>query len=314
MSNTVAQRRPACRGALLTLALILGVALSIGAHAREYDDIIQSGFIRLGVYQDFQPYSYEIDGEPAGVDVDLGKAIAAGLGLEPVFHWLTPDETLEDDLRNGIWKGHYLQERDLAGRPTVADVMLRVPYDRQLSLLRDEVGQLKYELVHFFGPYQQESWQAMYDSGRMDELKTVAKFQYHPVGVEVDSLPATYLAAALGGVLREQAHHYPDIRAAYEAMRNGEVSAIIGMRAEIDSLLSQAGDERYRLAENGFPGMGRQAWDIGMAIHTDNRQLGYAVDDIVREMVLSGGMNELFARHGLRYAQPAYYQEVARSK
>jgi hypothetical protein len=42
----------------------------------------------------------------------------------------------------------------------------------------------------------------------MDNLRIVAKFQYHPVGVEVDSLPATYLASALRGVLRDNARHY----------------------------------------------------------------------------------------------------------
>lgn len=295
----------------LMLALFLGLVLSAGAQARDYDAIVESGFIRIGVYQNFPPYSYEKDGEPAGVDVDIGKAIAEGLGVEARFHWLLPDETLEDDLRNAIWKGHMLQEKQISGRAIVADIMLRVPYDRQLSLLRDEVGELKYDLVYFFGPYQQERWQSLYDSERLDSLTTVAKFQYHPVGVEIDSLPATYLTSAMRGTMREKTFHYPSIRAAYDGMVEGEVSAIVGMRGEIDSLLFHTDTERFKLGENAYPGMGKQYWDIGMAIHTDNRQLGYAVNDIVRPMVMSGGMNDLYARHGLRYSQPEYYREIS---
>lgn len=296
---------------LSALLLFLTLALSAAAQARVYDDIIASGFIRIGVYQDFPPYSYEKDGEPAGVDIDLGKAIAQGLGVKPVFHWLVPDETLEDDLRNGIWKGSVMQEKQASGRAIVADVMLRVPYDRKLSLMRNEVGELKFELVHFFGPYQQERWQSLYDSERMDNLNTVAKFQYHPVGVEVDSLPAAYLASAMGGNMREKAVHYTNVRTAYRGLVDGEVSAIVGMRGEIDSLLANTESQRYKLGDTAYPGMGKQYWDIGMAIHSDNRQLGYAIDDIVRPMVLSGQMSELFGKHGLRYSQPEYYHEMS---
>ena len=83
---------------LVTLLLIL--ASSTVAQARYYDVVIESGFIRVGLYKDFPPYSYMQDGEPAGIDVALGKAIADKLGVRFEPHWIIPDENLEDDLRN----------------------------------------------------------------------------------------------------------------------------------------------------------------------------------------------------------------------
>lgn len=305
---TQANRWRPTLGLILAIGLFLG--LSTSAQARTYDEIIQSGFIRIAVYEDFPPYSYEQNGQPAGVDVAIAETIADGLNIDLQILWIKPDETLEDDLRNAIWKGHMLQEKQITGRAIVADVMLRAPYDRELSLHRDEVGELKYGLVHFFGPYQQERWQSLYDSEKLDSLKTVAKFQYHPVGVEIDSLPATYLTSAMRGIMREKTVHFPNVRAAYQGMVDGEVSAIVAMRGEIDSLLSNTDSERYQLGENSYPGMAKQYWDIGMATHDDNRQLGYAVNDIIKPMVLSGAMNELYDRYGLRYNQPEYYQEI----
>ena len=109
--------------------------------------------------------------------------------------WVTPDETLDDDLRNFIWKGHYLR------RDVLADVMLRVPYDREFSYKRNELGELINELVVMFGPYQRERWQTAYDDRRIEDVPSVAVFQYHPIGVEVDSVPSFYLSSVFEGRL-----------------------------------------------------------------------------------------------------------------
>ena len=103
---------------------------------RAFDDIIESGVLKVAMYENFPPYSYQQDGQPRGVDFELAQKLAEGLGLKLEVLWVTPDETLDDDLRNFIWKGHYLR------RDVLADVMLRVPYDREFSLRRNDVGEL----------------------------------------------------------------------------------------------------------------------------------------------------------------------------
>ncbi|GGX85824.1 hypothetical protein GCM10007160_11260 [Litchfieldella qijiaojingensis] len=274
------------------------------APERTYDIVIESGYLNVGVYRDFPPYSYEKDGKPVGVDIDIGKRIAEGLGVEFRIHWIIPDETLEDDLRNNVWKGHYLAKR------RIADVMMRVPYDKQYAYMRDSTGEVINDQVVMFGPYHQEQWQIAYDPNDIDSVGTMAVFQYHPIGVEIDTLPETYLTSAFGGRLRDKTHHFANIGQAFQAMEAGEVSAVMGMRAEIDHELGIHSEHGFVAASNGFPGMGKQVWDVGMAVKHTHRQLGYAIEEIVDRMVREGEMAEIFERHGLRYSMPGFYEEI----
>lgn len=270
---------------------------------RTYDIILDSGYLKVGVYENFPPYSYQIDGEPRGIDVEIGRRIAEELGVEFKVHWIVPDENLGDDLRNNVWKGHYLAKRRLA------DVMMRVPYDREYAYMQDSTGEYINEQVVLFGPYQQESWQIAYDPEKLDSVETVAVFQYHPIGVEIDTLPDFYLTSGLRGRMRDQVRHYTNVRDAFAAMRQGEVSAVMGMRAEIDHELAKAENAGFRAAGNGFPGIGKQVWDVGMAIKHTHRQLGYALEAIMGDMVKSGELDALFADLNLRYSVPQYYRE-----
>ncbi|WP_305856807.1 substrate-binding periplasmic protein [Balneatrix alpica] len=291
------------------LSLLLS-GLSPGLMAREYDHVIASGHIYIGLYRDFPPYSFvDEQGQPRGVDVEIGQRIAAGLGVEFRPHWITPDENLEDDLRNHVWKGHYLdkdEDNPLAAKH-LADVMLRVPYDREFSYMRDSTGELINEQVVMFAPYQRERWQLAYDRRQLSEVSTLALFQYHPIGVEIDSLPAFYLTSALQGRLRDQARHYPNVGQAFQAMQAQQVAAVMGMGAEIDWQLRQANNPDFAAGSNAFPLIGKQKWDIGMAVKHTYRQLGYAVEAIVEQMILSGEMAALFQRYGLHYELPPMY-------
>ena len=298
---------------LNTILLTCASLLSSLAQARYYDDVIDSGYIRIGFYRDFPPYSFMQDGKPAGIDVDVGKAIAKGLGLEFRPHWITPDENLEDDLRNNVWKGHYLDkgEDNQLNLKKIADVMMRVPYDREYSYKIDGYGLALNDMVVMFGPYHRESWQVAYDSTKLDNVSTVAVFQYHPIGVEIDSLPAMYLTSAFGGRMRDKTHHYTNATLAFKGMEAEEVDAVMAMRSEIDWLMQKSDQSRYKLGANGYPNMGKQKWDIGMAVKHTYRQLGYAVADIVEAMVKDGRMEQIFDNYGLRYELPGLYQEVS---
>ena len=295
-------------GARLFLALWLTLCCALAqadvVRVRAFDDIIESGVLKGAMYENFPPYSYQQDGQPRGVDFELAQKLAEGLGLKLEVLWVTPDETLDDDLRNFIWKGHYLR------RDVLADVMLRVPYDREFSYKRNELGELINELVVMFGPYQRERWQTAYDDRRIEDVPSVAVFQYHPIGVEVDSVPSFYLSSVFEGRLAKNLHHYPSVQQAFAALKEGEVDATMAMRGEIEWLMAQAGDSHLKLAENAYPNMGKQVWDLGMAVHESNRQLAYALEEVLEPLILEGGMEKLYAKHGLHYELPALYQDV----
>lgn len=295
-------------GARLFLALWLTLCCALAqadvVRVRAFDDIIESGVLKVAMYENFPPYSYQQDGQPRGVDFELAQKLAEGLGLKLEVLWVAPDETLDDDLRNFIWKGHYLR------RDVLADVMLRVPYDREFSYKRNELGELINELVVMFGPYQRERWQTAYDDRRIEDVPSVAVFQYHPIGVEVDSVPSFYLSSVFEGRLAKNLHHYPSVQQAFAALKEGEVDATMAMRGEIEWLMAQAGDSHLKLAENAYPNMGKQVWDLGMAVHESNRQLAYALEEVLEPLILEGGMEKLYAKHGLHYELPGLYQDV----
>lgn len=91
-------------------------------------------------------------------------------------------------------------------------------------------------------------------------------------------------------------------------MARGEVSGVMGMRAEIDHELNRPGHARFRAADTGFPGIVRQRWDVGLAIKHTHRQLGYALEGVIDHLVRSGALAALFAAEGLRYSVPQYYR------
>lgn len=270
--------------------------------ARSFDDIIENKEIVVAIYRDFEPFSKLEDGVATGIDIDVAQKIAAALKVKLKLHWMSADENVEDDLRNNLWKGHFLKR-------TVADLMLRVPYDRQYSLLRDDIGELVHDRVHMFAPYHSESWQIIFDNKKLAEVSTMAMFQYHDIGVEVDSVPDFYLSSAFQGRLRSHSHRYPTTKSAVIAMTQGTVDAAMGLRSQITHYHHGLA-ENYKLATNAFPLLGRQQWDIGMAVKDDYRQLGYAVADVVTEMVVSGEMAKIFAKHHTYYQRPKFYEEI----
>jgi ABC-type amino acid transport substrate-binding protein len=84
----------------LTLALLLGCIACTEAGVLE--EVRASGVLRIGTTFDYRPFSYREDGALAGIDVDLGLALAAALGVRA--EWVvTSWPTLLDDLAAGAF-------------------------------------------------------------------------------------------------------------------------------------------------------------------------------------------------------------------
>ncbi len=281
------------------LVLILPLLLQWqGAEARKYDDIIDSGYIEIAVYNDFPPYSFKQDGKPQGIDIEVGRLIARELGVEPRWFWFNADETLDDDLRNAVWKGHYLKRR-------VADLMMRVPYDPAYSRMLDGYGQMKNEMVVMFGPYHRERWWIARDTAQTRDIRTLANFQYLPIGVEIDTLPDFFLSSTLRGRLRDRVEHYASIPLALADLEEGKVAAVVGTRSQ---LVWGLHGKSFDLSGDGLQGIGHAAWDIGLAVRHNFRQLSYAVEEIVSKLTTSGEIRKVFTEMGLTYETSAAYR------
>lgn len=281
-------------------AVLCCVVVMTGAYCRSLDDIVESGRINIAVYDNYPPFSFLEKGEARGIDVAIAARIAASLNVALELTWMTPGETTEDDFRNYLWKGHIIHKNK-------ADLMMRAPYDRAFSQKRDDVGLLVNELVHMFAPYQRESWQIIHNKNTLPEVETMGVFQYHKIGAEIDSVPHFYLSSAFAGSLRENTSHYASNAAAFEALQKGEIDAVMGLRSQISYLYQFVDKEKFSLADNAFPLIGKQKWDLGLAVHTDYRALSYEVADVIANMVTSNEMQALFARYHTHYETPPYY-------
>src|SRR5438445_4161847 len=113
-------------GAMLSL-LCLGLCItSLAQAATDFQKIKQSGVLKVAVYNDFAPFSTS-DG---GIDIDLAAALANKLGLQLSLLPFPAGDEVGDDLRNMVWKGHYLGYGP-------ADVVLHVPVAQRLMTQND---------------------------------------------------------------------------------------------------------------------------------------------------------------------------------
>ena len=151
----------------VVFALALLCSQAAQAQVRSYDQMIAAGELKVAVYKDFAPYSFDDGGTPRGVDVELAQALAKALGVQLRLIWAPAGEKLDDDLRDYIWRGSQLHNQQLA------DLMMRAPYDHEYTQKRNDQGELENGHVVMFGPYQNEQWQVAYDRRRLDSVASV---------------------------------------------------------------------------------------------------------------------------------------------
>ena len=274
--------RAAVFGAVLSLSATTGSPI---ASSRPLDEVTQSGYIEFAVYKEFEPFSFEENGELKGIDIDIGKAIANGLKLEPRFMKLQADEDIDDDLRNAVWKGHYLGGG-------IADVMLHVPVDPEVKLRNN--------LVVIFGRYFTESMAVAADPSKVRNVITMAPFLEEKIGAEIDTLASFYLGTAFGGQLRDNVVTYISIAKAAEGMKNREVAGLMATRSQVDWAASVAGAP-FEVVQPSMPGLAIRSWHIGAAVKDNSRDLGYAVGDELTRLRKSGELEKIFAKYGVTY-------------
>ena len=243
------------------------------------------GTIRVVVYQNNRPWSWEEGGKLVGLDVDLAQAIATKLGVRADVAQLVADESADDDLRNGVWKGGLLGF-------TPGDLMLHVPFDRTFAARNDQVA--------IIAPYYRESFGLAGGNGlAVEALPT--EWKGRKLAVELDSIPDFYLIGSFGGVLAKDVSHYPTGSEAVAAAMAGQADAVLASRAQIEEGAHRSDGKALALRKGPLPAFASPGWDIGMAVKENSRTLGDAVEEITTAMATSGEMKALFERYGVTW-------------
>jgi ABC-type amino acid transport substrate-binding protein len=280
------RRRAFLRGAGAAAALGLFPALADAAPLAKVQGL---GVLRVAVYRDNAPWSFEKGGKLTGIDVDLARKLTEKLGVRADVAQITADESVEDDLRNAVWKGGLLGFMP-------ADIMLHVPFDRTFSTRVDQCA--------FVAPYYRESFQFAGRNGDIDCDAPPVQWKGKRLAAELDSIPDFYLIGSVGGALAKDVSHYLSGAEAVNALVDGKADGVLASRAQIEAVLHGRQAKDIRRRKLPLPAFTSPGWDIGMAVKENSRTLGDAVEEIMAGMASSGELEALFAPHGVSYQRP----------
>lgn len=264
----------------------LPLIAALPATANTLDSIRQRGRLRIAVYNNFPPYSMA---GGKGIDADLGRAIAEKLGLAPEIVGFTADDDMNDDLRNMVWKGHYLGTQP-------ADVMMHVPVDEHLARANDK--------VRIFGAYHRETLALARNPQRVQALSGSAAialevFTREKIGVETGTLADSFLLSVLNGRLRDNVVHFRAVADAAKGLVDGAVAAVLAPRSELEAALKGVGTVALEVPTLGE--LKINGWPVGMAVKADEAELAEAIGGAMADLKRDGTVAAIFKRHGISH-------------
>lgn len=292
LKNTAPDRR---RRQMLwaALPLLAGVGLAQAqTELTDLDKVRANGSLKVAVYKDNPPFASGSTADIQGLDVALAGALARAMQLKLSLLPFDADENMGDDLRNMVWKGHYLGFGP-------ADVMLQVPMDKYLL---DENPQ-----VLVFGPYMRQTFVLLHDTSRIATVNRAEDLKGLPLSAERGTGAASVLMGHGGGLLRNQVGIVNTGVQAAEAVIQGKAAAAYLTRAQAEHALFQAGLKaggRYELTTLAFNGIPQNGWPVGMAVKKSNKALAQALVTALQSLRDSGELLKIFQQQGMTLTAP----------
>jgi ABC-type amino acid transport substrate-binding protein len=277
------------RVALLAATLGCSLAPQI-ARAGSLAEVRNAGVLRVTVYRDYKPWSWEDKGGLHGIDVEIGAVLAKKLSVRVDYLVLRADDNINDDLRNGVWRGSLLGEQP-------GDIMLHVPHDARVESANDK--------IKLTAAYQVEGLAMAVDPAKADRATDFSLFETEKVAVDLGTLSDIILLSARGHKLIERVVHVRGEAKAAEAFDKGEVVAFYGESALVENLAHQASRPvaivypKHPLVQN---------WPIGGAVKASAVDLADEIDREIAALAASGELKGIFASYGVTWRQPTQEQ------
>jgi ABC-type amino acid transport substrate-binding protein len=263
-------------------ALSAGVLCAGRAQATSLGKVRERGSLIVGIYNDMPPF--HVAGK--GIDVEVAQALAAALGVKLSLLPFNADENMNDDLRNMVWRGHYLGFGP-------ADVLMHVPVDKPLM---DATPQ-----AQIFAPYFRERVMVARDLAKLPRLDTMAQLANQAIAVPGQTLAGWLLLGADGGAYKSQINtQWKDGTEAARALQRREVSVAAGTTSELESVLR--GDAQFAIEPMPSPRAPREGWTTGLAVKkSDGGDLAQALQAAMNQLAESGQLKAIFARHNVTW-------------
>ena len=274
------------RRSLLTAgaaALATWALPALGQDKPALQRIRERGALVVGIYNDMPPF--HTAGQ--GIDVALAGALAKALEVKASLLPFNADENMNDDLRNLVWRGHYLGFGP-------ADVLLHVPVDRPLMAANPR--------VNIFAPYYRERVMIARDLAKAPKLDSLDDLGSQKIAVPGQSLAGWLLIGADSGKYAGQLNtKLKDGTEAAALLQRGEVVAAAGHASELESVLG--GDARFAIEPLPLPRM-KDGWVIGMAVKKESEDLARALQAAVNTLTDNGELGRMFAAAKVGWRKP----------
>ena len=274
------------------LPLVMGLPLAQAqTELTDLDKVRASGVLKVAVYKDNAPFGEGPATDMRGLDVALAGALAKAMGLRLALLPFDADENMDDDLRNMVWKGHYLGFGP-------ADVMLQVPLDKTLMSHSPQVLML--------GPYMRQSFVLMRDTTRLAQVDRPEDLKGLPLAAERGTGAASAMMGYGGGLMRDQVSIFNTGIQAAQAVIDGKAAAAYLTRAQAEATMFRAGVKpgRYELSSLTLNGIPNNGWPVGMAVKKSNRALGEALETALKSLRENGELLRIFQQQGMTLTAP----------
>lgn len=276
-------RHPFFRRAGMITSIVCTLLASTAPAFADWEKIRQGGVLKVAVYKDFAPFS----ANSAGIDIDLADALAKKLNLKLSLLPFPAGENLNDDLRNMVWKGHYLGYGP-------ADLLMHVPVDRRLIAENN--------MVEIFAPYHRESVRLVRSNKTIPAFDNLDALAGKKIGVEKISISAVVLLGEQDGKFREGVRIYTTPIDALEDLKAGKLDAVLANKSEIESVFK--GDANFPVSAVSFPRLPNSGWVLGLAVKKSEPELAKLLQKASDELVSSGELARIFAKYGVNITTP----------
>lgn len=277
-----------------SIAVLLALGASPVLAQDELDDLAKiraKGTLKVAVYKDNAPFSSGATNDMLGLDVALAEALAKQLNLKLALLPFDAGENMNDDLRNMVWKGHYLGYGP-------ADVMLNVPVDKYLIQQNRQVT--------IFSPYMRQVPVLFHDPRKLAQVNDPDELKDHKLAAERGTGAASALMGHHSGMLRSQVSLFNSGVDAATAVLSGQADAAFVLRSQAEAAAAQARakPEEFLISPMVLTGLPANGWPLGMAIKSDYKDLGQALDVAMKALRESGELLAMFKSRGMTLTAP----------
>lgn len=250
----------------------------------------ERGSLKIALYRANLPFSDGNAQGAVGAEADLAKALAAKLKLGVQWLVFEAGENMGDDLRNLVWKGHYLGFGP-------ADVMMQVPIDKYLISQTPQ--------VEFLMPYYRHRLVWLSKGTPSAQALRDMELDGLTLAVEISTAAGGALLGHGDGKYRQAVKLLPTGLEAAKGVVEGRWQAAYVTQAQAEAALKGVPDrDRYVIEPATLRGTPVGGWPVGMAIKSGQPELSKALSAALKELTDDGTLATIWRSHGLTLLAP----------